>query len=474
MNAKIFRKALSFTLEVLIALIVTLSLTSQHTVAAPSGLTLYVNNTADAPDWNPGDGKCETASNNGICTLRAAIMEANTYTGWDTINLQAGATYSLSRPGVDDSAYNGDLDITDKLTINGAGATVDGGGLDRVFDVPATFVFVTINNLIVFNGSVSGNGGGIHNLGILTLSHVIITQNHSSGDGGGIASEGPYAITVLNNGGISSNIGGLGGGGLYNNSSQVTIDNSMITANKENSYAGGGIENYLGTVTLRNSTINSNTSAGNGGGIMTTGTSSAGSVVTLINSTVVYNIAAHNGGGIYNDGGTIDNPSTVYLYNATISGNVAVTYSGGGLSVSPNFVSYADLWNTLVADNRQGSNAGPLQDCAGTIYSGDYNLIRTTSGCTVTGLTAHNKTNIGALEGGLWYYGGPTQTLSLLAGSPAIEGGNPSGCIDNHGALLTTDQRGYLRPTGGRCDIGAFEMGAFLAAYKLLLPVVRR
>src|SRR5438128_6086 len=68
-------------------------------VAAPSGLTLNVNNTADVPDGNAGDGKCETASNNGICTLRAAIMEANASLGSDVINLQPFTTYVLSRPG---------------------------------------------------------------------------------------------------------------------------------------------------------------------------------------------------------------------------------------------------------------------------------------------------------------------------------------------------------------------------------------
>jgi len=41
--------------------------------AAPNGLTLYVNNTSDVPDWNPGDGICETAFNDGLCTLRAAV-----------------------------------------------------------------------------------------------------------------------------------------------------------------------------------------------------------------------------------------------------------------------------------------------------------------------------------------------------------------------------------------------------------------
>jgi hypothetical protein len=62
--------------------------------------------------------------------------------------------------------------------------------------------------------------------------------------------------------------------------------------------------------------------------------------------------------------------------------------------------------------------------------------------------------------GTLGYYGGPTQTIPLLSGSPAIDAGNPSGCTDEQGNLLKTDQRGQPRPdpedTGG-CDMGSFE-----------------
>ena len=59
--------------------------------------------------------------------------------------------------------------------------------------------------------------------------------------------------------------------------------------------------------------------------------------------------------------------------------------------------------------------------------------------------------------------GGPTQTHALVAGSPAIDAGNPGGCRDNSGALLQTDQRGFPRNVDGnsdgtaRCDIGAVE-----------------
>jgi hypothetical protein len=57
-------------------------------------------------------------------------------------------------------------------------------------------------------------------------------------------------------------------------------------------------------------------------------------------------------------------------------------------------------------------------------------------------------------------YGGPTKTIRLLSGSPAIDAGNPQGCTDGKGKLLKIDQRGKPRPdhedTGG-CDMGAYE-----------------
>src|SRR5437899_7628287 len=86
--------------------------------ATPDALPIDVNNNlTDAPDANPGNGVCETAGGNGVCTLRAAIMEANAKSGVDTINLQPGATYVLTRSGTDDAALNGDLDINGGLIL---------------------------------------------------------------------------------------------------------------------------------------------------------------------------------------------------------------------------------------------------------------------------------------------------------------------------------------------------------------------
>jgi hypothetical protein len=69
--------------------------------------------------------------------------------------------------------------------------------------------------------------------------------------------------------------------------------------------------------------------------------------------------------------------------------------------------------------------------------------------------------NVGSLNntdpmlGPLTNNGGPTLTMALLPGSPAIDAGDSS-------AAPATDQRGFPRPAGLASDIGAFEYGSML------------
>ena len=132
-----------------------------------------VNSTDDMVDAAPGDGICETALGNHICTLRAAVQEANAFAGPDKIVLKAkkyvliaGSEEESGGTG-EDAALTGDLDITESVTIAGQGSAytiVDGSHRDRVFHVIGTpadlvkFVGITIQN-----GSVLGSGGGIFN-----------------------------------------------------------------------------------------------------------------------------------------------------------------------------------------------------------------------------------------------------------------------------------------------------------------------
>jgi hypothetical protein len=67
----------------------------------PALATIYmVNSTLDLPDGDIGDGVCATAPPGSVCTLRAAVMQANAHTGPDYITMPAG-TYVLTRVGVD-------------------------------------------------------------------------------------------------------------------------------------------------------------------------------------------------------------------------------------------------------------------------------------------------------------------------------------------------------------------------------------
>jgi len=115
------------------------------------------------------------------------------------------------------------------------------------------------------------------------------------------------------------------------------------------------------------------------------------------------------------------------------------------------------LRNTIVANSIAGG------DCSGdgAITSEGYNL-DSDGTCGFTG--EGDLSNTDPLLGPLQDNGGPTLTHALLAGSPAIDGGNPAGCTDPLGNPLTTDQRGELRPADGDCDgIPICDTGAYEA-----------
>lgn len=484
-----------------LVLLLSLTLTGSRLVsAAPAGMTFNVTDLIDVPDVNPGDGKCETAPGNKICTLRGAVQEANALPGPDTINLQAQTTYKLTRVGTDDTALYGDLDVKGELTINGADQTViDGIGSishDRVFELTG---IVTISHVMIVNGKPApGPGGAIYNHVFLTLTDSTIQNNGTTGaSGGGIYNEGTATIihsqflsnkaalggaiynaktiNVLNssfvqnsaeNGGailnssnafvsldadsdLSSNNADQGAG-IYNYGA-ASILNSTIASNHARFY-GGGIAEH-GSLILANSTLSENRAGSNGGGI---GAVFNGSAI-LVNSTLTNNLAEYVGGGIFQDGGTFN------LRNVTISSNKADSDkdgngSGGGIYL---YQGTLNLRNSLISDNYKMSPSFYVDDdCKGPLTSQDYNLIRTTTGCSIGGATAHNKYNKNPFLEPLHDNGGPTYTQAVQSGSPAINSGNPKGCTDFLGSLLLTDQRGYQRPVGSACDIGAFEFGS--------------
>lgn len=319
----------------LIALLVVITVVIQAEFARSTGFT--VNTTVDAVDVSPGNGVCATAS--GQCTLRAAIMETNALPGADTITMPAG-TYALTIPGADEnSGVTGDLDITDELTLSGAGAAntvVDGGGLDRVIEVRRPQMpSVGIRDMTVRNGNASG-GGGIYSAGSLALSGVTISGNTATGVGGGIFNSG---MLILSDATISGNAAGYGGG----------IDNNH----------GGPDPTMNGTVTATNVTVSGNAASAGGGGIENAWSA------TLINVTVTGNSAGGGGGidsGPFSLGTTLKN--SIVAMN-TSGGNCTGTIASSGHNLEDAntcaFTSLGDLPNNDPKLGPLADNGGPTE-----------------------------------------------------------------------------------------------------------------
>jgi len=445
------------------------------------------------------DGACDSD-----CSLREAIIASNTLPGSDTIEVPAG-TYLLSVTGrYEDAGATGDLDITDDLTITGAGpdlTIVDGSDLDRIVHVVGPHT-VHISSVALRNGNTRADaftgdqgdrGGSISNAGgTLGLSNSVITSNLSEGDGGGIVSEGSLTLTasVVSNNDAGDGSSGFGGG-IHTNGIAL-IMNSVINSNSANdgggvlvigtatisqttlsgnhseliggaidnfgtailmettidgnsALAGGGIGNQESTLAISNSTISNNV-ADIGGGV------ASGGQATLTNVTISGNQAAADGGGISYPGSIL---SGMHLTNATISGNSADA-DRDGLSVSNGDLGdLFSLKNTIVAGNVDTTGEAP--DCTGNPVSNGYNLVQDLTGCSLGGDTIGNITGHDPLLGPLSVNGSTTSTHALLSGSPAIDTGS-SDCPPP-----ATDQRGILRPVDGNgdgiavCDIGAFE-----------------
>jgi hypothetical protein len=315
---------------------------------------------------------------------------------------------------------------------------------------------------------------------------VDVTASNGDSGGGGILVEQGGGTLTLNNATITANTATVaantapetadnnGGGGIYTDGLDLTIDNSTVSQNTVTvtgsaqpapADGGGGVYQFGDNLLLENSTVSGNSASGpgvakgGGGGVFDGGNTSQ-----YLNSTIVSNSTdepaatstpdTDGGGGVL-----LDNVfGGVVMANMTITGNSASQAAGG--AINNNLITEVEISDSIVAGNSEAGDA--RNNCDGqtaganAIVSEGYNLTDDGScGFTGTGDIVTANPLVGALHGN----GGPAETEALLAGSPAIDGGNPAGCTDLAGNLLTTDERGVSRPQppGGRCDIGAYE-----------------
>ncbi len=371
--------------------------------------------------------------------INSQIASNSSTQGGGGISNEAGATLSLSGATITgNSAVSGGgvlnqgaLSIT-ATTFSGNSASAGGGGLSTVSSTPVTIQGST------FSGNSAPTGGGIYTSGTLTVTASTISGNSATGPGGGIASTGNLTVAstaltgnsatgaggaidglgtfMVNQSTVSANKAGSGGGIAVGAVATGAITDSNLTGNSATTLGGGGIYN-LGALTVMRSTFSTN-AAPSGGAFYNSGQGTLG----LTNSTLANNTAATAGAGIYNFAG-------LTAVNTTIASNNVTAGSGGGLDA---VAGLATLYNTIVGENTHGLGVSQAaDDIVGSpvtvATSSAYNLVGAGgSGGLING---NNGNLVGVANPGLGPLasnGGPMQTVALLFGSPAIDGGSTS------------------------------------------------
>lgn len=361
-------------------------------------------------------------------SLREAIQMANDGTGDYIINLQAGATYNLTLQGpLDDTNQTGDLDIFRggmKLTINGNGG---GSGPNAVINPSALDPDPLPNfhnTMTILDQGASGNRLDI------TLNNLDLTGLDTQNNSGAILFNGSSAgndVLTLNDCYVHDNTSGTFGGGMdIQGVETVTINTSTFANNHAGSF-GGAMEVSGAQVKINNSTFSGNSSGSLGGAMYL-----SGSFLTA-RSTTIYNNSANSGGGIapFAPGSGVD------IQNSILSGNTAV-FNG------------PDCWDPIPT---------PV-----TVTSNGYNVFGDLGNCALAGPQTGDESGDPML-GALADNGGNTPTHAVLAGSPAMDNGDPTGCQTTNGSIFAFDQRGvgFPRAADGDnngsviCDSGAFE-----------------
>ncbi|MFN2576660.1 MAG: LamG-like jellyroll fold domain-containing protein [Pyrinomonadaceae bacterium] len=286
--------------------------------------SFIVNNTGDAGDFTHGDGTCETATGNGICTLRAAVDEANAFTNCGPINI----TFNVGSATI---SLGSQITIDHNVNINGPSAnsvTISGNNLTRLFTLSISRT-ASINSLTLTGGNgSSGDGGAIQNNGTLILNGVTLSAN-AAVNGGAIRSDGALALTNTT---LSGNRASENGGGLYSAINQATLTNVTVAYNRSDndnngSGTGGGVFRGSGGMLLHNTIVADNYQG-------PSPSNSADNVGGTVDSSSSYNLVGNGSGGLTN--GTNNNQVGVptALLGALMN-NGGPTFTHGLLYNSP-------------------------------------------------------------------------------------------------------------------------------------------
>jgi hypothetical protein len=350
-------------------------------------------------------GNGRTSDDTNILTISAGTVRLN--------SLIISGGYKSQGGAITASTLAANITV-DTCHFTGNFADVVGGAIYFARSSGSGSPTLTLRDSTFTGNSAASEGGAIYALWPVQIQRSNFTGNTAK-VGGAIfmqASSGPTSVfqdSVLDGNsatGPSDHLSSTSNGGaIYLSSGSMLLERSTVAGNTARIH-GGGIFHKGNTLTLKRSTVSGNSANSSGGGIFT----DRGYTV-LENSTIALNTARSRGGGIHF-------PEVIEVQNCTIAANSAGE-SGGGIAGND-----SRLRNSIVSGNKAPSSP----DVLGWV-DGYGNLI----------------TPILSLAP-LGNYGGPTQTMPPIIGSPAIDSRDSV-------SPLTIDQRGYQRVN--RRDIGA-------------------
>ena len=415
------------------------------------------------------DTLVDVVANDGLCSLREAITNANGANQSGSTDCAAGeadGNVIEFAPGLAGNTIvlNGTAlpTITRSLTIRGpvsadwSGLTIDGNDQVRIFRMDAGFngnFSATIRDLTLTNGrtdELNQPGGALWIRNVdLVLDHVNIHGNRTTGPS---SLAGAFWITggqvQMIDSRLANNTAQNIGGGIVVNNASLWLMRTTISGNHSPSGVGA-INVQNGELNMFSSTVSANTATGSTGGL-----SLVDSNLLAVNSTISGNSAGSGAGAIYVTRGE------AVLVHTTVAFNTAPTIHGIFLLGAEDQPASLELVNSLVVQAEPGHVACNLPSAFTSITS--VNSLATHANCTGSA-TAPSAINLAALADN----GGPTRTHALQAGSLALNGAGD--CTADW--ELDHDQRGLQRPGGqsAACDVGAYEAQEALGQADLLM-----
>jgi len=259
----------------------------------------------------------------------------------------------------------------------------------------------------------------------MVIERSLFAINSAVGGPGGIGEDGSFG---LGGPGQAGGAGGDAGGGALFVGGPSSLVNCTLTGNQAGG-GSGGAGGKGGVWFGGNGPVGFPGGPGGFGGAACGAVYDATGAIRLTNCTIAFNSSVGGPGG------------------AGSSGNPMGSPGGSGGAAGALQTTNGVLANCLLDGNLPTNSTGSIAD-AGHNLSSD-------ASCAFTNVGSLNNTD--PKLGPLANNGGPTLTMALLPGSPAIDAGDTS-------AAPPTDQRGLPRPAGLASDIGAFEYGSVMPA----------